>query len=135
MGDISKHFDASAMTTIRGEQASPAAYRTARPDRFAARSRGRFKRSTDGYAERLKRCAGLRATVIGCRGDVRDAATVAKALQGVEGLYHLAGRVSRDPADARKMYELHIDGTRHLLAAAEKAFAATSPCPVLLPSI
>ncbi len=55
------------------------------------------------------------------RGDVLDKDSVAKALQGCEGVYHLAGRVSRDPADARKMYALHVDGTRNLLEAAEKA--------------
>ena len=53
-------------------------------------------------------------------GDVRDADAVRRALSGVEGLYHLAGLVSRDPADARKMYELHVDGTRNLLAAAAR---------------
>jgi dihydroflavonol-4-reductase len=55
------------------------------------------------------------------RGDVRDAGTVRRALEGCTGLYHLAGLVSRDPADARKMYELHVDGTRLLLAEAERA--------------
>ncbi len=52
------------------------------------------------------------------RGDVRDEETVTRALRNREGLYHLAGLVSRDPADARKMYELHVDGTRNLLQAA-----------------
>jgi dihydroflavonol-4-reductase len=55
------------------------------------------------------------------KGDVRDGDAVQRALSGVQGLYHLAGLVSRDPADARKMYELHVDGTRHLLAAAARA--------------
>ena len=55
------------------------------------------------------------------RGDVRDAVSVRKALQGIEGVYHLAGLVSRDPADARKMYELHVDGTRLLLDECERA--------------
>jgi nucleoside-diphosphate-sugar epimerase len=63
-------------------------------------------------------------TFAGCevaQGDVLDAASVARALQGREGLYHLAGLVSRDPNDARKMYDLHVTGTRLLLEAAEKA--------------
>ena len=55
------------------------------------------------------------------KGDVRDPDSVRRALEGVEGLYHLAGLVSRDPADARKMYELHVDGTRNLLTAAARA--------------
>ena len=55
------------------------------------------------------------------KGDVRDPGDVRRALQGIEGVYHLAGLVSRDPADARKMYSLHVDGTRLLLAEAERA--------------
>jgi len=55
------------------------------------------------------------------KGDVRDPDSVARALAGVEGVYHLAGLVSRDPADARKMYELHVDGTRNLLTCAARA--------------
>ncbi len=55
------------------------------------------------------------------KGDVRDPDSVRRALAGVDGLYHLAGRVSRDPADARKMYDLHVEGTRNLLTAAAHA--------------
>ena len=55
------------------------------------------------------------------KGDVRDPDSVARAMAGVEGVYHLAGLVSRDPADARKMYELHVDGTRNLLTCAARA--------------
>jgi dihydroflavonol-4-reductase len=55
------------------------------------------------------------------KGDVRDPDAVRRAVDGVEGLYHLAGLVSRDPADARTMYELHVDGTRNLLTAAAHA--------------
>jgi dihydroflavonol-4-reductase len=55
------------------------------------------------------------------KGDVRDPDSVRRALAGVEGLYHLAGLVSRDPADARNMYDLHVEGTRNLLTAAAHA--------------
>ena len=61
---------------------------------------------------------------LGCetvRGDVLDPAAVRKAMQGREALYHLAGLVSRDPRDAHKMYELHVGGTRVMLAEAERA--------------
>lgn len=71
----------------------------------------------------LTRAGAPEAERLGCeslRGDVRDPDTVRRALEGREGLYHLAGLVSRDPADARKMYELHVDGTRLLLAEAER---------------
>jgi len=64
------------------------------------------------------------AEALGCElssGDVRDPETVRRALHGCEGLYHLAGLVSRDPRDAHKMYELHVSGTRVLLAEAERA--------------
>lgn len=52
------------------------------------------------------------------RGDVLDPDSVRRALEGCDALYHLAGLVSRDPADARKMYDLHVTGTRNLLEAA-----------------
>jgi dihydroflavonol-4-reductase len=55
------------------------------------------------------------------KGDVRDPDSVQRALASVEGLFHLAGLVSRDPADARKMYELHVEGTRNVLTAAARA--------------
>ena len=55
------------------------------------------------------------------KGDVRDPDSVRHALAGVDGLYHLAGLVSRDPADARKMYDLHVEGTRNLLTGAAHA--------------
>jgi dihydroflavonol-4-reductase len=69
----------------------------------------------------LLRSGGAIAGCETARGDVLDQDSVARALQGCEGLYHLAGLVSRDPKDARKMYDLHVGGTRNLLEAAEKA--------------
>ena len=75
----------------------------------------------------LTRTGAPRAEELGCeslRGDVRDPAIVRAALKGREGVYHLAGLVSRDPADARKMYELHVDGTRLLLDEALRAGVA-----------
>jgi dihydroflavonol-4-reductase len=71
----------------------------------------------------LTRSGAPEAEKLGCeslRGDVRDPAVIERAVKGREGIYHLAGLVSRDPKDARKMYELHVDGTRLLLAAAER---------------
>jgi nucleoside-diphosphate-sugar epimerase len=49
------------------------------------------------------------------QGDLEDRAAVRRALAGVEVLYHLAGRVSFDPADGPAMYRLHVAGTRGLL--------------------
>ena len=63
----------------------------------------------------LVRSGGPLADVETFKGDVLDPESLRRALLGVEGLYHLAGLVSRDPADARRMYELHVDGTRNVL--------------------
>jgi len=49
------------------------------------------------------------------KGDLKDRDSVRRALAGVEAVYHLAGLVSFDPRDGRKMYELHVDCTRELL--------------------
>jgi dihydroflavonol-4-reductase len=69
----------------------------------------------------LLRSGGAIAGCETARGDVLDKDSVARAVHGCDGLYHLAGLVSRDPKDARKMYDLHVGGTRNLLEAAEKA--------------
>jgi dihydroflavonol-4-reductase len=50
-------------------------------------------------------------------GSLTDPDDLATAVDGVTRVYHLAGRVERDPEHAHKMYELHVDGTRKLLAA------------------
>ncbi len=45
-------------------------------------------------------------------GSVNDPASVKKALEGCDRVFHLAGLVSRDPGHAREMYSVHVDGTR-----------------------
>lgn len=50
-------------------------------------------------------------------GSLTDAADLKRAVEGVTRVYHLAGRVERDPEHAHKMYALHVDGTRMLLEA------------------
>jgi dihydroflavonol-4-reductase len=52
------------------------------------------------------------------RGSVTDEADLAAALAGVEQVYHLAGMVSLKPADAPRMYAVHVEGTRLLCRAA-----------------
>ena len=72
----------------------------------------------------LARGNALEAQAAGCelvQGDVRDVDAVRRALAGRQGVYHLAGLVSRDPRAAHKMYELHVQGTRVLLSEAERA--------------
>lgn len=48
-------------------------------------------------------------------GSLLDGDALKRALKNVKQVYHLAGRVERDPSSAHLMYELHVDGTRHLL--------------------
>lgn len=56
-------------------------------------------------------------------GSVTDAGLVARALEGAEGVVHLAAKVSLagDPADFRRV---NVDGTRTMLDAAERAGVA-----------
>jgi dihydroflavonol-4-reductase len=54
-------------------------------------------------------------------GSVTDPAAVARAVEGVAQIYHLAGFVSRKAEDGHRMFEVHVEGTRHLCAAAQKA--------------
>jgi dihydroflavonol-4-reductase len=53
-------------------------------------------------------------------GSITDPDAVARAVEGVAEVYHLAGRVSREDADAHEMYKLHVDGTRLLCEAARE---------------
>ena len=54
-------------------------------------------------------------------GSLTSADDIKVALTDVTHIYHLAGRVSRDPSEQRAMHEIHIDGTRALCDAAKKA--------------
>ncbi len=54
-------------------------------------------------------------------GSVTDPAAVERAVANVGQIYHLAGFVSRKPEDGARMYEVHVEGTRLLCAAAQKA--------------
>jgi dihydroflavonol-4-reductase len=55
------------------------------------------------------------------QGDLANRELVRRAVSGVEVIYHLAGLVSFDPKDGRRMYQLHVDYTRDLLQAANEA--------------
>lgn len=54
-------------------------------------------------------------------GSITNPEDVARAVEGVTEVYHLAGRVSREDEDARQMYKLHVDGTRLLCEAARES--------------
>src|SRR6266576_6536240 len=58
-------------------------------------------------------------------GSVTNEDDVARAVDGVTEIYHLAGKVSREKDEAREMYKLHVDGTRLLCDAAKKAGVKT----------
>ncbi|MFI5299745.1 MAG: NAD-dependent epimerase/dehydratase family protein [Polyangiales bacterium] len=55
------------------------------------------------------------------RGDVLDEASVFAVADRCEGLFHCAGRVSLDPADAEELHRLHVVGTRTVLDGAQRA--------------
>src|SRR5258707_9198157 len=58
-------------------------------------------------------------------GSVTNADDVARAVEGVTEIYHLAGKVSREKDEGREMYKRHVDGTRLLCDAARKAGVKT----------
>jgi dihydroflavonol-4-reductase len=55
------------------------------------------------------------------KGSVTSPADVAKALTGIQRVYHLAGLVSRKPDDGHKMFDVHVNGTRVLCEGAVAA--------------
>ncbi|HYD52558.1 MAG TPA: NAD-dependent epimerase/dehydratase family protein [Gemmatimonadaceae bacterium] len=72
----------------------------------------------------LQRSAAPEAERLGAkvsRASVADRDAVRRALEGVDAIYHLAGRVNFDPAAPHELYDLHVQGTRILLEAAAAA--------------
>ena len=73
--------------------------------------------------------AGLGVDTI--EGSVTNDEDVARAVEGVAEIYHLAGKVSREKDESREMYKLHVDGTRLLCDAATRAgWASIMPAAV-----
>jgi dihydroflavonol-4-reductase len=58
------------------------------------------------------------------RGDVTNARDVDVAVEGAGYVYHMAGVVSRDPAQAEMLMRVHVEGTRNVCEAALKHGAA-----------
>ena len=52
------------------------------------------------------------------RGDITDADQVARALQGCDAVVHSAAMVSTSAADAKRVYQTNVEGTRLVLAGA-----------------
>jgi dihydroflavonol-4-reductase len=53
-------------------------------------------------------------------GSISEGPELEAALEGCEGVFHLAGIVSRDPEDSQRMMRTHVDGTRRVLEAASR---------------
>ncbi len=65
--------------------------------------------------------ADLPAEVTRALGDVLDADSVRAAAEGIGGLFHCAGKVSRRTEDAEELYRVHVQGTRAVLSACKEA--------------
>ena len=70
----------------------------------------------------LKNLEGLRAETT--TGDLRDPASLDRALAGVERVYHVAADYRLWARNPREIYESNVTGTRNLLAAARRAGVA-----------
>ncbi|HMF56297.1 MAG TPA: NAD-dependent epimerase/dehydratase family protein [Pyrinomonadaceae bacterium] len=55
----------------------------------------------------------------GLEGSITNVDDVARAVEDVKEVYHLAGKVSRERDDARQMNDIHVNGTRLLCEAAK----------------
>lgn len=51
-------------------------------------------------------------------GDILDLDSVWKPLEGISGLFHLAGVISIMPGPDQKVWRVNVEGTRHILKAA-----------------
>jgi dihydroflavonol-4-reductase len=81
------------------------------------RGEGPLRAMQSGPAPAWMKEAGVEVV----RGSVTSPGDVAKALAGVERVYHLAGLVSLKKDDAHRMYQIHVDGTRTLCRGAVEA--------------
>ena len=55
------------------------------------------------------------------RARLQERDSVRRALEGIEGVVHLAGRVSFEPSEPAALYQLHVECTRTLLEDAHAA--------------
>jgi len=63
----------------------------------------------------------LPSEVVQAQGDILDRESIAIAARGTDGVYHCAGKVSRKPEDAQELHEIHVTGTKNVLAACTEA--------------
>jgi dihydroflavonol-4-reductase len=103
----------------------------------ALAARGDELRLTVRDSTNRENLAGLDYEQVKC--DVLDRRQVRRALRGVERVFHCAGMNSLRPADAERLFEVNVVGTRNLLAECLRAgvervvytssFAAVGPAP------
>ena len=74
-------------------------------------------RSASSSAEQWLSDAGATVRL----GDVLDGGSIRDAASSCEGLFHCAGKVSRDAKDAEQLYRVHVDGSKVTLDAAREA--------------
>jgi len=80
-------------------------------------------RSPEKLVRVLAPFPGAAAAVEPVEGDVLDAAGVAAALAGAEGVLHCAGVFSHERADAEQLRRVNVEGTRAVLESAAAAGA------------
>jgi len=51
-------------------------------------------------------------------GDILNAGAVDRAVESVSGIFHLAGFVTRNPANGADLYQTHVQGTRNICESA-----------------
>ncbi|RME08587.1 MAG: NAD-dependent epimerase/dehydratase family protein [Anaerolineae bacterium] len=81
--------------------------------------RGAHVRALTLPGEDLTPLAGLDVEII--PGDVRIADSLPPAFEGVDTVYHLAGVISILPGDDPLVWQVNVEGTRNVLAAARQA--------------
>src|SRR5438105_14601366 len=70
----------------------------------------------------LRNLDGLPVEMV--RGDLQDPASLEDAVRGCQTVYHVAADYRLWSRDPRELYRSNVDGTRNLLAAAERAGAS-----------
>lgn len=114
----------------------PALLAVARPPRYARATMSRYlvtgatgflgRHLVDALRAREHEIVALVRTasaplpdgVVRVVGDVTDRASLERAMDGVAGVFHCAGFVSRRPEDAEKLHDVHVRGTKNVLEAA-----------------
>jgi len=67
----------------------------------------------------LRNLASLDVNLI--RGDLRDLQPLADAIRGCDVIFHVAALYSTLPEDARRLYDVNVDGTKQVLQLARSA--------------